>query len=464
MKGTSLTHIKHLYWRAGFGISPDEANKLTELSLDPIVDRLFECPYPENLHIVDKDTVPEGIKMMPAIERKTIQKERREYGEMLNAYWLEQLAATRNPLLEKITLFWHGHFACRIENIYAIQELNNIQRKYALGPFKDLLMAVSKNSVMLQFLNNQQNKKSHPNENFARELMELFTLGHGNYSEQDVKESARAFTGWGFDRETLDFVFRVKQHDYEDKIVFGKTGNFDGEDIIDLILANRLTAYFICRKIYKYFVNDNPDEIIIEELADGYRANNYNTESLLKTIFKSKWFYDEKNIGAKIKSPVEFITGLTRTFKINYNDKKVLLQMQRGLGQILFYPPNVAGWAGGRNWIDSSTIMLRLKLPSLLLSGGVIDFDFQSDDPDAFKMMEMHNRQREKVREKANTTIDWKIALSMFPENATRDEVMNAILQPALSQVQKDKLYELNESTLQKLLIQLVSMPEYQMC
>ena len=138
--------------------------------------------------------------------------------------------------------------------------------------------------------------------------------------------------------------------------------------------------------------------------------------------------------------------------------------MQRGLGQILFYPPNVAGWAGGRNWIDSSTIMLRLKLPSLLLSGGVIDFDFQSDDPDAFKMMEMHNRQREKVREKANTTIDWKIALSMFPENATRDEVMNAILQPALSQVQKDKLYELNESTLQKLLIQLVSMPEYQMC
>ena len=464
MGGTSLKHIQHLYWRAGFGISPDEAKKLTGLYIDTIVDKMFDGAEPQYLHVVDKDTIPKGGKGLQKAEKKMIQKERRRYGELLNTTWLEQLAAAKNPLLEKTTLFWHGHFACRIENIYAIQELNNIERKYAFGHFKDLLLAVSKSPAMLQFLNNQQNRKMHPNENFARELMELFTIGHGYYTEKDIKESARAFTGWGFDRETSEFQFRPKQNDEGEKTFFGKTGNFAGEDIIDLILANRYTAYFLCRKFYKFYVNDEPDENIIEELADTYRATDYDTGNLLKMIFKSKWFYDERNMGTKIKSPVEFITGLSRTFNISYHDKKTLIQMQRGLGQILFYPPNVAGWAGGRNYIDSSTLLLRLKIPSLILNGGVIDFDFQSDDPDAFKMMEMEERQQEKVKEKANTTVDWNAVLTMFPKDASKEEIINCMLQPTLNKAQKDNLFEANEESLKKLMIQLVSMPEYQMC
>ena len=327
MSGTSLKHIQHLYWRAGFGINIPEANKLTSLSIDKIVNQLFEFSNPQYLQLATKDDMQMGLKKLPVNEKKAVRKEQRELGETLNTTWLEQLATTTNPLLEKITLFWHGHFACRIENVYFVQELNNIHRKYALGSFRELLLAVSKSPAMLQFLNNQQNRKMHPNENFARELMELFTIGRGNYTEKDIKESARAFTGWGFSRDTFEFEFREQQHDEGDKIFFGKKGNYKGEDIIDIILSDKRTATFLCRKIYRFFVNDTPDEMRIAELSDYYFNNDYNTEKLLRKIFTSDWFYDDKNIGKNIKSPIEFITVLSRTFNIKYNDRKDILEV-----------------------------------------------------------------------------------------------------------------------------------------
>ena len=170
-------------------------------------------------------------------------------------------------LREKMSLFWHGHFACRVMNIYFQQQLLDIIRENALGNFGDLLHEVSKSPAMLSFLNNQQNKKQHPNENFAREVMELFTMGRGNYTEEDVKEGARAFTGWGFNLQG-EFVYRPFQHDNGKKTFLGKTGNFDGDDIIDILLEQKQTAKFISQKIYKYFVNDTPDIEKIEWLAE----------------------------------------------------------------------------------------------------------------------------------------------------------------------------------------------------
>ena len=186
----------------------------------------------------------------------------------LNIRWLDEMTTSDAQLLEKMSLFWHGHFASKTVNILYDQALLNVIRENALGNFRDLLMNVSKSASMIQFLNNNQNKKSHPNENFARELMELFTIGRGNYTETDVKESARAFTGWGTNLQG-GFDFRPRQHDDGIKTFFGKTGNFSGEDILEILLAQKQTSVFITRKIYRFFVNDIPDEEKINVLASA---------------------------------------------------------------------------------------------------------------------------------------------------------------------------------------------------
>ena len=193
-------------------------------------------------------------------------------------------------------------------NSFFSQELLQIIRTNALGSFADMLKAVSKSPAMLQFLNNQQNKKSHPNENFAREVMELFTMGRGNYTENDVKEAARAFTGWAFNAQG-QFVFRKNQHDDGNKTFLGKTGNFDGDDILNMLLEHKQTANYISKKIYRYFVNENIDDRNQQWLSGRFYSNNYNIAKLLEDIYTSDWFYDEKNIGIRIKSPVELLAG-----------------------------------------------------------------------------------------------------------------------------------------------------------
>ncbi len=218
---------------------------------------------------------------------------------------------------------------------------------------------------MLNFLNNQQNQKAHPNENFAREVMELFTMGRGNYTEKDVKEAARAFTGWSA-RFNGEFMFRPFFHDDDEKIFLGKKGNFDGDDILNIILEQQQTATFITQKIYRYFVNDEVDKDIIAGLSKSFYQSNYNIKTLMKNIFTSDWFYNEKNIGCKIKSPVELLAGIRRMLPMQLDNDNIQLLLQNALGQILFYPPNVAGWQGGNAWIDSSTLMLRLRIPQLI--------------------------------------------------------------------------------------------------
>ncbi|MDR0794140.1 MAG: DUF1800 domain-containing protein [Chitinophagaceae bacterium] len=473
----SILRTKHLHSRAGFGIHYTEVKNFSSKRIGKQVSNMVEqAKMDKPISIIDPYQVRILQQLNAALSKKTqltpaevIQK--KENTEKiskgipnLNKEWIQRMIATDCPLREKMTLFWHGHFACRDGNPYFMQTLNNIQRANALGNFRTLLVEVSRSAAMLDFLNNQQNNKSHPNENFARELMELFTLGRGNYTEDDIKQSARAFTGWTHD-ETGDFKFNTKTHDDSDKTFFEQTGNFDGEAIIDMILSKPATAQFISRKLYKFFVNDEPNESHVQELANHFYKSNYDIAELVHRMFTADWFYSSENRGNKIKSPIEFIVGFSRMFYVNYTKPDVLLQLQRGLGQSLFYPPNVAGWAGGKSWIDSSSLMLRMKIPSQILDNGVIDFTGKPD-PDEENIVALKSNATGKTPVKPKTNAynafpDWERFFADMPQDFSTGEIASFLLQcPVNSQLAN--LIENNKGK-KNTAIEVVSTPEYQL-
>src|ERR1700743_3095218 len=350
----NLRQINHLYARAGFGLSFADKKTAEHDSVKKAVKDLFKASEAnEPINVVQGNTDFAMLMKGDVLAKKQFLQQQKQQEKDLNLAWINKMSTTDAVLREKMTLFWHNHFACRSNNAAYAQQLNNIHRSNALGNFRTLLFQVAESPAMLQFLNNQQNQKGHPNENFARELMELFTIGRGNYTEQDVKESARAFTGWGFDKGGV-FKMRPFLHDDGQKTFLGKTGNLTGEDIINRLLEQKQTAYFISNKLYKYLVNEIPDPAHVSAMADVFYKSDYEIKPLLEFVFTADWFYDEKNMGNMIKSPVAFIVGLNRQFYISYQLPEVLLEFQRTLGQVLFYPPNVAGWPGGRHWNGSS--------------------------------------------------------------------------------------------------------------
>jgi uncharacterized protein (DUF1800 family) len=341
-----------------------------------------------------------------------------------------------------------------------------------------LLKEVSKTAAMLNFLNNQQNRKDHPNENFAREVMELFTLGRGNYTEHDVKEAARAFTGWSATMKG-EFIFRRGQHDYDSKTVLGKTGNFDGDEVLDILLQEKQTAKFVTQKIYKFFVNDQPDTEKYEWLADRFYKNDYDISKLLEDIFTSDWFYESKNVGVKLKSPIELIVGIQRMLPMKFERDEALLLIQRALGQILFYPPNVAGWPGGRNWIDSSTLMMRMRIPQMLNDRD--EFNVKPKDDDDQMMGRKNNADEDPKATAMNSlkrlgkpvlvNIDWSLYIKNY-EPVSRELLqsnISSVLLQTKSQVSPDviKQYSDNsgrENFIKTVTLQVMSTPEYQLC
>ena len=256
---------QHLLWRAAFGPMAENANQIGDISQKNLYEILLKTSSekPAALQIASGsfDGLVKGIQGLGKMEnlskeqKKQLRKQSAEDIKNLNLLWLGEMINSEAQLREKMSFFWHGHFACRVINIFFQQQLLNVIRENALGNFGDLLREVSKSPAMLSFLNNQQNRKQHPNENFAREVMELFTMGRGNYTENDVKEGARAYTGWGFNMDG-EFVFRPFAHDNGQKTFLGKTGNFNGDDVIDIILEQRTTANFIAKKIYKFFFSE----------------------------------------------------------------------------------------------------------------------------------------------------------------------------------------------------------------
>lgn len=370
--------IQHLFWRAGFGLSPAEWAENQNRSIPVLVEELLRKAKQAKPLPRERTSYKElDIRSLSQQQKAEKKKEARKLVAKINLDWLERMGKTDAQLLEKMTLFWHNHFACQIKNPdWAIDYLNVI-RKHALGNFGDLVLSIAKTPAMIRFLNNQQNRKQKPNENFARELMELFTIGRGNYTEQDVKEAARAFTGWTSNQQT--FEFRERWHDYGAKSFMTQKGNWNGDDIINILLEQKETARFIVRKLYRYFVNERIDDDRVEALALLLYETNYDIGGLMKTIFTSDWFYSAQHTGAKIKSPVEYLAGMSRGLGTTFEDRRPLLILQKALGQVLLNPPNVAGWPGGKAWIDNATLLLRLNLPHVLLNAGTVNVDVKEE-------------------------------------------------------------------------------------
>ncbi|MCU0445408.1 MAG: DUF1800 domain-containing protein [Microscillaceae bacterium] len=458
--------IQHLYWRAGFGPKLDEYSQWANLSIGQAVDKMFSQSVDYQEVIIDS-AVPvdwQTWQPMSKEERRRVIKDARRLIRTLNLKWLKQMTDTPAQLREKMTFFWHGHFACQAKNVFQAQAQINTLRKYALGKLGDLLEAVAKDPAMLRFLNNQQNRKAHPNENFARELLELFTLGRGNYTEQDIKEAARAFTGWSSEGER--FVFRQNHHDFDKKTFMGKTGNWGGEDIIRIVLENRQTARFITTKIYRFLVNEVPDNERISQLAEVFYQSNYDIGLLLRQILTSDWFYADQNIGAKIKSPIELIVGLQRQFNLKFSQENSPLFLQKILGQMLLYPPNVAGWAGGRNWIDSSSLLFRLRLPEAIYRASEVDTEAKEEED-----VQKSGVFAEKIR-RFEAEFDWQPLLKHCAGETNQKvafEMLKAYFlqkKPLLAVELEKHLAGLptNAETLKQWAVTLAGLPEYQVC
>lgn len=451
--------LKHLLSRAGFGMRFEDLKSFGNASVKHQVKELLNATDPKPV-IVQGDTDYATLTKGDVTTRKIFMQQQRQQEKELNLAWINRMSITDTPIQEKMSLFWHNHFACRSNNAQFAQQLNNIQRTNALGNFRTMLFQVAEAPAMLQFLNNQQNQKNHPNENFAREVMELFTIGRGNYTETDVKESARAFTGYGFNK-TGEFVMRKFFHDDGTKTFMGKTGNFTGEDIMNILLERKETAHFISNKLYKYLVNETPNADHVNAMADVFYNSGYEIKPLLEYVFLSDWFYDDKNIGNLIKSPVELLVGLNRQFYITYQRPEVLLQFQRVLGQVLFYPPNVAGWPGGRNWIDSSSLMYRLKIPSTLLNGGLIDFAGKADPEDEAYIATLRNQQPF-VSTRVQAEPDWGKFLENIPKNSSKTDLAEFMLEPKPGNTIINSVNA--AADFKATAIELVSTPEYQLC
>ena len=477
---------QHLLWRAAFGPMIEgliDLDTITPINLWKLL-QTTSAQLPTSMDIATnprKDKAFAGadgeamnMQKMDAITKKLLAVQYRADLKTMNVAWLNSMINSKAQLREKLTFFWHGHFACRTRNAYFGQELYNIIKVHALGNFADMLIAVSKSPAMLQFLNNQENRKGHPNENFAREVMELFTLGRGNYTEQDVKEAARAFTGWSFNKSG-EFAFKQAVHDTDTKNILGQQGNFNGDDVLSILLKKPETAYFICKKIYRFFVNDKVDEKNVQWLAERFLKNKYNISSLLTDIFTSEWFFEKQNIGVKIKSPIELLVGIRRYIPLELDNDDVQLLYQKVLGQILFYPPNVAGWPGGSSWIDSSTLMLRLQMPQALSSNDAIEIKAKADDDTDMGMGE--EKQVRIGKNKAfgqagiSATIDWAIIIKQF-EKTTRTQLSSAIINTLLQtegRVQPTVLQPFfnnsdREAYIKSIIINVMSTPEYQLC
>ncbi|WP_306643868.1 DUF1800 domain-containing protein [Sanyastnella coralliicola] len=409
MKPNVEQQIKHLYHRTSFGWVPTQA-KLSSQTLEEHIASIFRSTrkYKPLSTLPDPRPKHGDVKNLKAL--LMVLRSKKDLVRLNNA-WIDKMGDTQSVFREQMTVFWHDHFACSAPFGILMQEQNNMLRTHALGSFRDMLHAIAKDPAMILYLNNQQNRKQAPNENFAREVMELFTLGEGNgYTEDDIKEAARAFTGWHISKRG-EFEFNANAHDVGEKTIFGQSGFFGGEDVLDMLLDNPQTAKYITEKVYKYFVNEDADQSIVNGLARRFFKNNYNIESLMMDIFTSSWFYDQRNVGVLVKSPVDLLVGYKRHLKFATAESRVTLKMQQVMGQTLFMPPNVAGWKGGRHWINSSSLLMRMRLP-MLLFGSPKDIPSLDKNSDRFL-----SKQEERQLKKLKVSTNWNAMSEMFSQS-----------------------------------------------
>jgi uncharacterized protein (DUF1800 family) len=384
-KNWDYAKAAHLLNRAGFGGPPAEIQKLADLGLDRAVAHLLNYesipdltanpvwakPDPERMQTIrdmNQHGTPEAKRQLQQEEQKM----QRERMLELRGWWLARMAKGPRPLQEKLVLFWHGHFATSVEKVrdaYFMWRQNELFRRLATGNWPRLLLEMGKDPAMLVWLDQAQSNKQHPNENFAREVMELFALGEGHYTEHDIAEAARALTGWSLDRINQEFIRRPFAHDNGEKTFLGRTGNLTGEDVITQIVAQPQSARFIAAKLWNYFAGQMPSEELNEALAANFRANGNNFKPFLDALLRSDEFYSDAVIRNQVKSPVQWLVGSVRVLESELPPPLVSWGMLRQLGQDLFAPPNVKGWDGGVTWITTNTLLTRYNDAQSLVEG-----------------------------------------------------------------------------------------------
>jgi hypothetical protein len=384
------TAAEHLLNRAGFGARPAEIERAVALGREAVVRELLaerpEVPEPyfalrlsnrdggekremERMGLASDELDSDAKQALTREMRKRDARQMIDYGTL----WIEGMQRGVDPLRDRMTLFWHGFFTTSFEDVkssYLIIRQHEFLRENALGSYRDLLHGIARDPAMLEYLDNRSNRKKSPNENFAREVMELFTLGEGNYTELDVKEAARAFTGWT--TSGGDFLERRSRHDRGVKRVLGRRGRFDGTAVLDMLIDEPACARYVAGRILAYLegVPTSPERL--ERYADLLRAEDYELTPLLEALFADPVFYGPEVVGARIAGPVDFMVGTSRRMGIQPSPRLVYAGAQ-SLGQRLFFPPNVKGWEGGEAWITTSTMMMRGNLAGVLL--GRLDID-----------------------------------------------------------------------------------------
>jgi uncharacterized protein (DUF1800 family) len=389
----------HLLNRAGFGGSPAEITQWHLLGREKAVEKLLThqekpgwMPVPDwadpekireearekfvairEMRVASKGlSAAEADRKRREVQRKFQQQDRRR-GLELQQWWLERMKNSEAPLREKMALFWHDHFATSVQKVrqpYLLLRQNQTFRENALGNFRKLTKLISRDAAMMLYLDLPGSKKGKPNENFAREVMELFTLGAGGYSEQDIREAARAFTGYEVNRLTGVVSHRKRNWDEGEKTFLGKTGPFDGEGVIDVIFQQQRPAEFLAQKLWEYFSYENPPEPAVKALGETLRRADYDLVPMLREIFLSKEFYAPHCVANQIKSPISYYLQLLKQLELGDASALQALSVQTQLGQILFAPPNVAGWDWGKAWINTNTLLARYRIAGELSQGG----------------------------------------------------------------------------------------------
>jgi uncharacterized protein (DUF1800 family) len=488
----------HLLNRAGFGGTPDDIEKLAAMSHVDAVSYFVDYekipdtspappdwakPDPElsekyqqvqRMFRDDKDsTKTEEEKRAEAEKRRQMvqQFQRDQFRDLqeMRIDWLKRMANGLRPLQEKLTLFWHGHFATsavKVKDAYFMWRQIETFRQKGSGNWLDLLEATATDPAMLIWLDQAQSRQQHPNENFARECMELFTLGEGHYTEKDVTEAARAMTGWSLERASQSYIYRPRIHDDGVKTVLGKTGNLDGRDVLETIVAQPQAARFITGKLWKFFASENPDPKLIDALADHFRAGGNNFAPFLRTLFSCKEFYANAVMHSQIKSPVQWLVGSVRLLQRDMPPSFVASQMIKSLGQDLLLPPNVKGWDGGLSWITTNTLLARYNQAAILVMGQG-NLGAQGDRPGQQRMAERANEMARQIRPADIGKIIGND--DRRDPNAIITELEKRFIQGQLTekhrQVLRDYLEshsELNDQDLRHAIRLLMSTPEYQ--
>jgi Protein of unknown function (DUF1800) len=472
----------HLLNRAGFGGTEDEIQRVKKLGPQRAVEWMLDFPdAPADEEDGGDSPDLSAIAGSPANFReyarrlvgKTPEEKKRIVQQFMQAnrqaiqatigWWLKRMAFGKYPLQEKLAFFWHGHFTTSAKDERAailMWRQNELLRQNAAGNFDPFVRAISRDPAMLDYLNNNQNRKAHPNENYARELMELFTLGIGNYTEYDIRQAARAFTGWGHDG--VDFVYRRGQHDQGIKTFFGRSGNFDGDDILTFILQHPACPKFIAGELFKYLAYDNSDPQLAEALGQVLYRNQYELRPLLRTILTSRAFYGPDSVGVQIKSPVQLVVGTVRMLGLRQMPPTPAMESSLNqMGQLPLMPPNVRGWPGGRMWINTCTLFVRYNTGVYLAGGNVpalgrISRNGKGADrplgPRASEPMEFEPDAFGGAT--AEQVVDsWVQRLIQRPVDADKRRVLvDAVDDPS------------NVNSVRKMVQLIVSMPEYQLC